>query len=112
MDSLVFWFILAVLAVWRVAHALAYEDGPGNILLKIRLLSGARWQQDLQPTGTIEGQWYSDGFWGALLVCPLCMSIWLSAPLAIWLFGLTPQAFIGWMAMSGGASALEIFLEP
>jgi hypothetical protein len=56
---------LGLLAVWRITHLLAAEDGPGEILARLRRLAGS-------------------GFWGRLLDCFLCLSLWAAAPVA-WL---------------------------
>ena len=50
-------FILATLAVWRCTHLIAAEDGPFKLIAWIRGKAG-------------------QGFWGTLLDCFYCLSIW------------------------------------
>jgi len=90
MANLGFWptLVLTVLAVWRTTHLLAAEDGPGNIVLKLRIALG-------------------NGFFGKLMDCFYCLSIWVAAPFAF--FIATEPLFwvITWLALSGGACLLE-----
>jgi hypothetical protein len=55
---------LGVLAVWRLTHLLNAEDGPGDVLVRFRRKVG-------------------NGFWGSLLDCFYCLSLYLAAPFAI-----------------------------
>lgn len=80
--------VLGVLAVWRVTHLLNGEDGPGDILVKLRRLGG-------------------DGFWGRLLDCFYCLSLWVAAPAAVLLAGDWLERGFLWLALSGGACLLE-----
>ena len=37
-------FLLGTLAVWRVTHAVTEEDGPANVLVRLRrALDGSAW---------------------------------------------------------------------
>ncbi|MCK4945045.1 MAG: DUF1360 domain-containing protein [Alphaproteobacteria bacterium] len=81
-------FLLCVLATWRMAHFLVAEDGPWDIVVKLRSLLG-------------------DSLLGAVMDCFYCLSVWLAFPLA---FVITQDVFgwfISWMAISGGAALLE-----
>jgi hypothetical protein len=81
-------FVLFALAVWRVTHLLAEEDGPGRIFARLRTAWG-------------------DGFWKSLFGCFYCLSLWVALPFA---FGLSTQwgeRLIVWLALSGAASLLE-----
>ena len=57
------WFrlVLVVLATWRVTHLLAFEDGPGDVVATLRQRLG-------------------NGFFGKLMDCFYCMSLWVAAP--------------------------------
>jgi hypothetical protein len=85
-----FWirFILAVLATWRISHLLASEDGPWEILARLR-------------------QWLGNGGVGRLMDCFGCVSIWVAAPIGFFLFRRLPELFFGWLALSGAACLLE-----
>lgn len=81
-------FALAVLATWRVTHLLAYEDGPADLIARVRMRVG-------------------EGFLGRLLDCFKCLSLWVAAPLAFFV-AWQPVAFvIAWLALSGGAILLQ-----
>jgi hypothetical protein len=83
-----FRFILAALAVWRLTHLLAREDGPANVMLRLRRRFGR-------------------GFWGRLIECFNCLSLWVAVPFAFFLNGDAAEMFVGWLALSGGAALLE-----
>ncbi len=81
-------FLITALAVWRITHLFAKEDGPFDIVFKIRKKAGI-------------------GFWGKLLDCFYCCSIWVALPFALWLsYGLA-DIFVNWLALSGAACLLE-----
>lgn len=88
-----FQFVVAVLATWRVAHLVAREDGPFDVIVRLRKLAG-------------------DGLAGRLMDCPHCLGLWIAAPLAWWI---TPAPgswwFVVWLGIAGGASIAERLLE-
>ena len=53
-----FHFLLGLLATWRIAHLVAYEDGPWDVLVRLRIALG-------------------DGFLGHLVDCFDCVSLWV-----------------------------------
>ncbi|MBO9617778.1 MAG: hypothetical protein J7539_01975 [Niabella sp.] len=79
---------LSILAVWRITHLLAKEDGPFDWVYRLRVKMG-------------------NGFWGHLLDCFYCLSIWVSLPFGIWLGHDVPEQFLYWIALSGAACLLE-----
>lgn len=83
--------ILAILAVYRLAHAIALEDGPFDIFAKVR--DGL--QADKQAT------WLQRG-----AACPLCISFWLALP-AAWLIG---GGLLEWLGIAGAVMVLHIVL--
>jgi hypothetical protein len=83
-----YWFVLGVLAVWRVTHLLNAEDGPWNLMVRLR-----------QSVG--------HGLGGKLLDCFSCASVWVAAP-AAWLLGVGwKQRLFLWLALSAGTILLE-----
>jgi hypothetical protein len=84
------WYIssLCILAVWRVTHLLNAEDGPFEIVYQLRKKAGA-------------------GFFGSLLDCFYCVSVWTALPLAIWQGHNWWQVLLFWWAYSGAACLLE-----
>jgi hypothetical protein len=82
-----FRFTVAVLATWRLAHLVAREDGPGEILVSLRRRVSA-------------------GL-GKMLDCVYCLSLWISAPAALWITRDPFDWFVTTLAVSGGACLLE-----
>jgi hypothetical protein len=81
-------FLLAVLATWRVTHLLAREDGPFDIVLRLRASLG-------------------HGVLGKLFDCFYCLSVWVAAAIT-WLAFREPwDIFLGWLALSGAACLLD-----
>jgi hypothetical protein len=87
-----YWLALSVLGVWRITHLLHAEDGPGSVLVRLRRLAGPR-------------------FWGKLLDCFYCLSLWVAAPFAIIVGGAWVEKLLLWPALSGAAILLERWLE-
>lgn len=81
-------FFICALACWRLSHLLSKEDGPWDIIFRIRKQLG-------------------QGFFGSLLDCFYCVSIWIALPLALWWGTHWTLQFIGWLAISGAACLLE-----
>jgi hypothetical protein len=83
-----YWLVLGILAVWRVTHLLQAEDGPWDLTLRLRRRAGA-------------------GFWGHLLDCFFCLSLWIAAPVAILIAERWLEGVLLWLALSAGAILLE-----
>jgi len=91
-----YWFMLAVLATYRVAHMVALEDGPWDVFTRLRT-----WAMLRTPGGTLERG----------LSCPLCISFWLAfvaaIPLSAGLIGYMFQA----LAIAGAVVVLYKVVE-
>lgn len=83
-----YWTLIATLAVWRLTHFLVAEDGPWDLVVRLRRRAGA-------------------GFWARLLDCFYCLSLWVAAPLAAALGDGPVERLLLWPALSGGAILLE-----
>lgn len=83
-----YWLALGVLTVWRVTHLFNAEDGPWQLMVRLRRLAGS-------------------GFWGELLDCFYCLSLWVAAPLALVLGSSAKERLLLWPALSAGAILLE-----
>jgi hypothetical protein len=79
---------LAVLATWRVTHLFAAEDGPGNVLARLRHVFESTWA-------------------GKLMDCFYCLSLWIAAPFAFWITARPCDIVGAWLALSGAACLLE-----
>ncbi len=80
--------ILAVLATWRITHLLAREDGPGDVVVRLRARLGG-------------------SFAGRLMDCFYCLSMWVAAPLAFFVARDPADRLVAWLALSGAACLLE-----
>ena len=85
-------FIICTLAVWRLTHLLSQEDGPFDIVIKFRKLFG-------------------QSFFGNLLDCFYCLSLWIAIPFAILLANDWLPGIIIWLGLSGGACLLFKFSD-
>jgi len=81
-------FILGALGVWRLTHLLNAEDGPWQVLVWLRTQAGS-------------------GFWGDLLDCFYCLSLWVAVPFALLLGHGWRERLLLWLALSGAAILLE-----
>jgi hypothetical protein len=83
-----YWSVIATLTTWRITHLLAREDGPWRLAARLRSAAG-------------------QSFWGNLLDCFYCLSLWISAPFALFLTDAWPERLILWPALSAAAILLE-----
>jgi hypothetical protein len=91
-DALPMRFLLAVLATWRVTHLLASEDGPADIVFRLRRRLG-------------------EGLLGSIMDCFNCLSLWIAAPAALFVSTWPHVWVVSWLALSGGACLLERLTE-
>jgi hypothetical protein len=89
-TTLGFWekLVLAVLATWRVTHLLSSEDGPADLLFRLRKQLGS-------------------SFAGQLMDCFYCLSLWVTVPLSFLLTRQPVEWLLTWLAISGAACLLE-----
>ena len=87
-SSRFYWLVIGVLCVWRITQLFYGEDGPWNLLAKLRQLAG-------------------NGLWGDLLDCFNCLSLWIAAPFAYFLGERWRDGLLLWPALSGAAILLE-----
>jgi hypothetical protein len=81
-------FVVALFASWRVAHLFAYEDGPWNVLIRLRASLG-------------------NSALGHLLDCFNCVSLWVSVPFAFFVGRGAVDMSVAWLGLSGGACLLD-----
>lgn len=83
-----FWasFMLATLAVWRISYLLALEDGPFDLIVHLRIRLGEI---------------------GRVLDCFYCMSLWVAAPMALFVSPNGRNWWCIWLALSGAAGLLH-----
>ena len=80
--------LLAVLATWRVSQLIAGEDGPAGVLARLRAAAGRRW-------------------FGRLMDCFACVSVWVAAPLALFVDRHFTNWLMSWWALTGAACLLD-----
>jgi hypothetical protein len=90
-------FILLALATYRLARLIAIDDGPFDLLLKLRSLWGA---YDYGENGTAKTSL------GRGLTCPHCVGFWLAGFAAVSVYG-WPELIIYWLALAGAQSFLQ-----
>jgi len=95
MADVSFWtrFVLAGLATWRVTHLVAAEDGPGDVIVRIRASLGHGWA-------------------ATLMDCFQCLSLWIAAPAALFVTRDPLLWLFSWLALSGAACLLERLGQP
>jgi hypothetical protein len=81
-------FVLAALATWRVTHLLAEEDGPADVVVRLRRRAGSGWA-------------------GGLLDCFYCLSVWVAVPFGVGLAARRRLDPLSCLAVSGAACLLE-----
>jgi hypothetical protein len=81
-------FVIASLAIWRITHLFVFEDGPGDVIVWLRKQAG-------------------EGFFGKLMDCFYCVSLWAAVPFAPFVNTNPWQALVTWVALSGAACLLE-----
>ncbi len=80
--------VFGALATWRVTHLLAKEDGPADLVIRLRVRLG-------------------DRFAGKLMDCFNCLSVWVAAPVALWACRKASDRILAWLALSGAACLFE-----
>ena len=81
-------FGVAALATWRLTHLLASEDGPADVIARVRERLG---ESEL----------------GELMDCFHCTSIWVAMPFALYVAKRPASRVAAWLALSGAACLLQ-----
>jgi hypothetical protein len=76
------------LAVYRVSHMIAFEDGPGDIIALMREGAGANRI-------------------GKLMDCPFCVSVWAALPVSMLFSNTVNELILNWLALSGASVVIE-----
>lgn len=88
----VYWLILAALSVWRVTHFLQAEDGPWDIVVRLRRAMG-------------------NGFAGKLMDCFYCLSLWVAMPFGLALGESWSEKTLLWFSLSAAAIVVQRFIK-
>lgn len=81
-------FVVGALATWRLTHLLVEEDGPADLVVRLRRRAGHGWV-------------------GQAMDCFYCLSVWTAAPVAAVVARRPRDAPLTWLALSGAACLLE-----
>lgn len=96
-------YILAALAVWRVAVLLVEDAGPWRMFARLRARVGIV----VYPDGTTM---IPDTLLAGILSCVRCASLWLAVPATVLV---QPDSWQAWaltpFALSGVAVVIEVF---
>ena len=88
-----FRFVVAALAVWRLAFLVAREEGPGGVFARGRARLGR-------------------GFAGRLLGCVKCTGVWVAAPFAFFVGGGWGELAVVWLALAGVTALIDELTRP
>lgn len=88
MEHELYGLLLGVLGVWRITHLIQAEDGPWDVVVRLRVRAGA-------------------GILGDLMDCFYCLSLWTALPFAYVLGATWLQYLLLWPGLSAGAILLE-----
>ncbi|MEW6704859.1 MAG: DUF1360 domain-containing protein [Pseudomonadota bacterium] len=80
--------LLGALATWRATHLLHAEHGPGGVFQRLRGLAHR-------------------GLLGQVVQCFYCLSLWVSAPIALMLSRDWFERLLLWLGLSAAAIGLE-----
>jgi hypothetical protein len=85
-----YFFVLGALTVWRLTHLLHAEDGPWDVVVRLRAALG-------------------NGVMGQAMDCFYCLSLWISLPVALVIGSTWLERILLWFALSAAAILLERF---
>lgn len=80
--------LLGILSVWRITRLLNAEDGPWNILARLRQAAGTK-------------------LLGQMLDCFYCLSLWVAVPFTLLVTSRWKEWLLVWPALSAGAILIE-----
>lgn len=87
-EEKIYLLTVGVLCTWRVTHLLQAEDGPWDLVVRLRKRAGT-------------------GFLVRLLDCFYCLSLWIALPFGLTVGQTGTERLLLWLAFSGGAILLE-----
>ena len=81
-------FLVCALATWRLTHLIVEEDGPFDLIARLRA-------------------WLGDSQLGRAMDCFYCSSLWLALPIAFAISRTPLEWLFSWLALSGAACLFE-----
>ena len=100
-------FVLLALATFRLSHMIAKEEGPWNIFGRLALVLGAEVQSDISGRKT----WHGTNVLSKLVLCPLCLSVWVGLILTVvFIRGPVLAVILVAFAVSGASVMIELWI--
>jgi len=84
----IYWLVVGALTTWRATHLLHAEDGPWNVVVRLRAAAGT-------------------GLLGEMMDCFYCLSLWFALPVALLIGTGWLDRLLLWPALSAAAILLE-----
>jgi len=81
-------YFVLIIVVWRLTHLISAEDGPFDLIIRLRKLSGT-------------------SFFGKLMDCFYCLSIWIGLAAACYVANGAVEILIFCLYYSGASILLE-----
>ncbi|MBL7732413.1 MAG: DUF1360 domain-containing protein [Chitinophagaceae bacterium] len=81
-------YLILTVVVWRVTHLISAEDGPFDVIIRLRKLAG-------------------NSFFGKLMDCFYCLSIWTGLGAAFWAAAKWQEIILLCLYYSGASILLE-----
>lgn len=83
-------YLIVVIVVWRLTHLISSEDGPFDLIIKIRKIAG-------------------NSFFGKLMDCFYCLSIWIGLLCGFYVSNDWKEIILLTLFYSGASILLEKF---
>ena len=95
----IFAIFVAILATYRVAQFIAYDDAPFGLMKRARLYLGKK-----AASSPEHGLWRS---LAELINYPFGIGLWVSLLITPFIFGVCWYSILFWLAIAGGQAWLE-----
>ena len=95
----IFATLIAILATYRIAQFVVYDNAPFGLMDRARLYLGKK-----AAGAKKHGVWWS---LAELIHCPFCVGFWVSLLITPFIFGIHWYSILFWLAIAGGQAWLE-----
>lgn len=95
----IFATFIAILATYRIAQFIAYDNAPFKLMERARSYLGIK-----AASSDKCGFWYSAAEW---INCPFCVGLSVSLLITPFIFGISWYSILFWLAIAGGQAWLE-----
>ena len=97
-DNILF-IAMSILATYRLAQFIAYDDAPFGLMYKARNYFGRK-----AANSKNYGFWWSIA---EMINCPFCLGLWIALLIALIVNGFQPYSILLWLAIAGGQAWIE-----